>query len=98
MDKVVNLLKAIYETFGTPHPKMSLFVVTCFGAGLFASVWLFAARQVAKDHQPSVAPSQVSGPAATSGNNSPAVTGSGNSFEYGQSSSAEGKPQKPKKE
>jgi hypothetical protein len=95
MDKVVNMLKAIYETFGTSHPKLSLFVVTCIGAGLFASVWVFAARQVAKDHQTSAAPSQVSGPASTSGNESPAVTGNDNNIKY-ESSPTESKPQTPK--
>jgi hypothetical protein len=98
MDKITNILKSIYETFGTPYPKLSLIVVACLGAGLFAGVWIFAAKQVAKDHQASVIPSQVGGSASTSGNNSPAVTGSGNSFNYDQSSSVGNKPKAPNKE
>jgi hypothetical protein len=88
-------LKAIYEFFGTPYPKLSLFVVTILGAVAAASIWLFAAKQVAKDHQAANAPSQVSGPASTTGNQSPAVTGNGNTIQYDQSS-PESKPQTPK--
>jgi hypothetical protein len=82
----MDILKAIYEFFGTPYPRLSLFLVTILGAAVFAGVWLFAAKQVAKDHQNGNAPSQMNGPASTTGNQSPAVTGNGNSFSYKQSS------------
>jgi hypothetical protein len=91
-------LKAIYETFGTPYPRLSLIAVTILGAILFASVWLFAAKQVEKDRHNSNAPSQVSGPASTKGDKSPAVTGNGNDIKYDQSSHPETKTEPPKKE
>jgi len=91
-------LKAIYETFGTPYPRASLVAVTILGAILFAAVWLFAAKQVQKDHHNSTVPSQVSGPASTGGDKSPAVTGTGNNVTYDQSSHPESKAERPKKE
>ena len=70
-------------------------MVTILGAVVAYSIWSFAAKQVAKDHQPANAPSQVSGPASTTGNQSPAVTGNGNSFDY-EPSSPERKTEPPK--
>lgn len=90
-------LKNIYEFVGTPYPRLSLFIVTVLGAISAYSIWSFTAKQVAKDHQTSIAPSQMSGPASTSGNKSPAVTGNGNTFKYDQSVSPKDKPP-PKKE
>ena len=84
----VDWLKAIYETFGTPYPRISLAVVTALGAVLFFAVWTFAAKQAAKDHV-SAAPRGTAGrsigSASTSGPNSPIVSGSGNTFNYGRS-------------
>jgi hypothetical protein len=89
-------LKAIYETFGTPHPRGSLIAVSILGAIFFAAIWLFAANQVKKDRQTLVAPPSTSGSATTLGENSPANTGSGNTFTYDQSSHP-GIKQKPPK-
>jgi hypothetical protein len=89
-------LKAIYETFGTPHPRGSLIAVSILGAIFFAAIWLFAANQVKKDHQTQIAPPSTSGPATTSGDSSPANTGNGNTFTYDQSSHAEIKQKPPK--
>ena len=88
-------LKAIYETFGTPYPRVSLIAVAVLGAISFAAVWLFAAKQVEKGRVPN-APSQVTGPASTKGDYSPANTGSGNQTQYDQSSHPEQKPKPPK--
>jgi hypothetical protein len=75
-------LKAIYETFGTPHPRASLIAVMILGAASFGAVWVFAAKQVEKSRV-LARPPQVSGPATTTGDESPANTGSGNEFNYG---------------
>src|SRR5258708_37874929 len=91
-------LKAVYETFGAPYPRASLVAVTILGAILFAAVWLFAAKQVEKDRHTSTAPSQASGPASTTGDKSPAVTGNGNTISYDQSSPPEKKAEPPRKE
>lgn len=90
-------LKAIYETFGAPYPRASLVAVGLLGAICFVGVWLFAARQVEKGREVSTTPSQVSGPASTTGDKSPAVTGNGNSIQYDQSSNAKKKPEPPPK-
>jgi hypothetical protein len=87
-------LKAVYETFGTPYPRASLAAVAFLGAICFVAVWLFAAKQVEKDRQTSSAP--MSGPASTTGDNSPANTGGGNQFQYDQSTHSQKKP-KPQK-
>jgi hypothetical protein len=79
-------LKALYETFGTPYPRASLVVVAVLGAIFSAAVWVFAAKQVEKDHQVPSNPSRVSGPASTAGPQSPANTGNGNEFKYEQPS------------
>ena len=79
-------LKAIYETFGTPYPRSSLIAVMIIFAVFGGAVWLFAAKLVEKDRQNTSAPSHVSGPASTSGDKSPAITGNGNDLQYDQSS------------
>jgi hypothetical protein len=88
-------LKAIYETFGTPYPRMSLISVMVLGAIFSGALWLVLARQVEKGRVPT-APSQATGPASTSGDNSPANTGSGNDIQYDQSSHPEKKSKPPK--
>ena len=96
--KPLEWLKAIYETFGTPYPRVSLIAVMLICAIFGGAVWLFAAKQVAKDHGTVLnAQPQVSGPASTTGPNSPANTGNGNDIRYDQSSNHEKKPP-PKKE
>lgn len=87
--------KAVYETFGTPYPRASMIVVIVVCAAVGAGAWQFLAKQVERDRVKVSSPSKVSGPASTTGNNSPANTGSGNEFNYGQSSPA--KEQKPPK-
>lgn len=88
-------LKAIYETFGTPYPRMSLLSVMALGAILSGAFWLVLARQVEKGGVTG-SPPQVSGPASTSGDNSPANTGNGNDIQYDQSSHPEKKTKPPK--
>jgi hypothetical protein len=92
--KPLEWLKAFYDTFGTPYPRISLIAVMGLGAIFCGAVWLFAAKQVAKDHQATSATPSVSGPATTSGNNSPANTGPGNTITYDQSSHPVPKPKK----
>jgi hypothetical protein len=88
--KPLQWLKVIYETFGTPYPRASLIVVMILCAIVGGGAWLVLAKQVQKDRINSSTPSSlpppsVSGPASTSGNNSPANTGNGNVFNYDQS-------------
>jgi hypothetical protein len=93
----VDWLKALYETFGTPHPRVSLYVVTILGAAVAFGIWLFAAKQVEKDRQTIKAPpSEMSGPASTTGDQSPAVTGNGNDIRYDQPPPPKKKPESPK--
>jgi hypothetical protein len=91
-------LKAFYETFGTPYPRMSLVSVMLLGAIFSGALWLVLARQVEKGRQLPNPPSQVSGPASTTGSNSPANTGNGNDIRYDQSSNNHEKKRSPKKE
>jgi len=81
------LLKALYETFGVPYPRVSLVVVVILGAVVFGGAWVFASKQVAKDHprSPTVEAPRT-GNATTSGSNSPAVTGNGNDIQYSEPS------------
>jgi hypothetical protein len=85
-------LKAIYETFGTPYPRTSLVAVAFLGAICFVAIWLFAAKQVERDRQAPSTPRSMSGPASSTGDNSPANTGNGNDFRYDESSHPENKP------
>jgi hypothetical protein len=97
--KPLEWLKAIYETFGTPYPRISLVAVMIVGAIFGGAVWLFAAKQVEKDRRAtSNTPSQATGPAITSGDNSPANTGKGNNITYDQSSHPVKKPEPAKKD
>lgn len=97
--KPLEWLKALYETFGTPYPRASLIAVMIVGAIFCGAVWLFAAKQVENDRRkPLNTQPQVSGPASTSGTNSPANTGNGNDIRYDESSNPGKKPPPPKKE
>jgi len=87
----LRFAKAIYETFGAPHPKASLIVVMALCAGAGAAVWLFLAAQVSRDHMMPTAVPSATGPASTSGSNSPANTGNENQFNYDQSSAGKNK-------
>jgi hypothetical protein len=44
MNRVLSVLKTVYETFGAPHPKSSLIEVTVLGALLGAIVFFSAWR------------------------------------------------------
>lgn len=84
-------LRAIYGALGAKHPTASLLIVVVCGALLFGAVWKLAAYEYQRDINKSQAvPSQPvpakSGDATTTGNQSPAVTGNGNSITYGQPS------------
>jgi hypothetical protein len=91
-------LKAFYYAFGTPHPRSSLVIVSALGAISFAAIWIFAARLVEKDRPPLNNPSHTTGPASTTGDKSPAVTGNGNDIKYDQSSHPEKQAEPQKKE
>ena len=43
-------LRGIYETFGTPYPRLSLVAVMLLGAIFCGSAWLVLAKQVEKGH------------------------------------------------
>lgn len=90
----IDWLKALYETFGTSYPRASMVVVVLLGGAVSGVVWNFAAKQVQKDHQMLSAPTNT-GPASTTGRQSPAITGSGNQVTYGESPSK--KKEKPQK-
>jgi hypothetical protein len=77
----LDLLKQLYDAFGTPHPRLSLLVVMVIGALVAGVLWYSLGKHVEKDRRTAVP--QISGPASTSGNDSPAVTGNGNSMTYG---------------
>ena len=97
-------LKLAYEIVGAKYPTGSLVAITLLGAllgaVLFGGGWRLLAHQYNKDHESKQPPAvitpqtpQTTGPATTSGPNSPAVTGSGNNIYYGEKS-AETKPKK----
>jgi hypothetical protein len=98
MKLLFEWLKVIYGAVGTPYPRLSLVVVAALGAISFAAVWLFAAKLVEKDQLKSNSPSHVTGPASTTGDKSPAVSGNGNEIKYDESSHQENKAEPPKKE
>jgi len=89
-------MKDIYVTFGAPHPRISLVVVFLLAGTLAAGAWHFLGKQVGKDRLIPIAIPVATGPAATSGDNSPAISGNGNNVTYDQSSHHE-KEQKPRK-
>ena len=91
-------LKAIYETFGIPYPRISLIAVVILGAIVFGGAWVLVGKQVEKDHLkgPTVETPRKTGDATTSGANSPAVTGNGNEIQYNHSSPPKEKRKPPK--
>jgi hypothetical protein len=93
----IQILKSIYETFGTPHPRSSLVVVVLLGGAAAGALWLFAAKQVAKDQATRPTPA-VTGPASTTGPQSPAITGNQNQVQYSQPSEPGRKTPPPRKE
>lgn len=80
----METLKAIYEALGTPHPKLSLIAVFIICGAVGTGIWWFLGTQVAKDRQAKPSPQALtSGAASTSGAKAPAVTGNGNTIQYG---------------
>jgi hypothetical protein len=45
----METLKAIYETIGTPHPKLSLIAVFIICGAVGSGIWWFLGKQVAKN-------------------------------------------------
>ena len=96
MNRVLSVLKTVYETFGASHPKSSLIVVTVLGAFLgaivFFSAWRLGENEYRKERSAATTPSQPTlintGPVNTSGPESPAISGSGNSVQYGTGTKA----------
>ncbi|HEX3740901.1 MAG TPA: hypothetical protein VHV29_14470 [Terriglobales bacterium] len=91
----IDFLKQIYDAFGTPHPRISLLVVMVLAALVAGALWYSLGKQVEKGRRASV-PQQVSGPASTSGTNSPAVTGNGNTLTYSDAPTAPAKEKEKK--
>jgi hypothetical protein len=48
-EKIMEMLKTIYATFGAPHPIISLITVTIIGALLFGGVWFGIGKQYDKE-------------------------------------------------
>lgn len=86
MDSIMDWLKFLYQLFGSKHPTTSLIVVSVFGAILSGgSWWLIGLKYENDSARHSSLPRPISahtGPATTTGNNSPANTGSGNVTTY----------------
>lgn len=93
-------LKAAYEAFGVPHPKLSLLVVAIAGAITFGAGWMLLGHMVIRDRAAKAQTLQTvpaSGAATTSGDSSPAVSGNGNTITYEQPSSDSSKKKTPPK-
>lgn len=82
----IEWLKAIYETFGSPYPRLSLVLVMVISALLGGAIWQFAAKQATKSSPTRTSPSQMTGTASTRGDQSPAVAGNQNNIQYDQPS------------
>jgi len=90
-----------YEFFGGPkHPHLALTLMVILGAVLGFGFWKFSGWQYAKTHptasSPSITP-PASGNANTVGDQSPAISGSGNQVNYGSSSQPKGQKPRPQK-
>jgi hypothetical protein len=89
---MLELARLIYEAIGIQSPRKFVLVCAVVGALIFSGLgWLIAKgaetklKQQTKSAPVATAPVK-SGDASTSGDQSPAVTGSGNSVSYGQPS------------
>ncbi len=86
MDNIMDWLKFLYQLFGSKYPTTSLIVVSVFGAILSGgSWWLIGLKYENDSARHSAPPPRIgvhTGPATTTGNNSPANTGSGNVTTY----------------
>jgi hypothetical protein len=91
MEHLLGWLKPLYELFGFPYPRVSLAAVMVLGAAFSGGVWMLVGKQAEKDHQLSVAHPPMSGPASTTGSESPAVSGNGNNVTYNNDAAPPGK-------
>ena len=89
-------LDFVYEFFGGPkHPYHALAGMVILGAVLGAGFWKFSAWQYGKTHSTAPAITQpTTGNATTMGDQSPAITGSGNQVNYGSAPQAHPKKRK----
>ncbi|MFZ1087205.1 MAG: hypothetical protein WAN35_19755, partial [Terracidiphilus sp.] len=78
------------------NPRISLVVVFIIGGLLASGCWRILAYQVGSEKRTSIAPAVSTGSATTTGDGSPAITGSGNVLTYDQSSQGN-KKRKPQK-
>jgi hypothetical protein len=81
MDTLLKILARIYEAFGADSPRKFIFGCAVLGAISFAFIGWVAVKYQAKLQQESK-PVPATGPASTTGNDSPAVTAPGNTFNY----------------
>src|SRR5713101_3478150 len=95
--------KLIYEAIGVKYPITSFIAASALGAFLFGGGWWLIGKQWQKEHPATDSASSVTGPAVakkqqrtgdahSSGDNSPANTGDGNTLSYGDAK----KPKAPK--
>jgi hypothetical protein len=91
MEWLIKVFKALYEAYGTTHPKASLVVVALIGALIFGGIWVLAGIQVRKSRALSSGPPSVSGSASTSGAQSPAISGNSNNVTYEDSNNPKNK-------
>jgi hypothetical protein len=89
-------MKAIYEAYGVHYPRVSLVVVFAIGGLIAAGGWRVLAYQVEKETRTSTSAPISAGSITTSGENSPVITGSGNSVTNDQPSQEDKKPKPPK--
>jgi hypothetical protein len=100
--KLLDALRDFYGIFGAKHPTLSMVVAMILGAGIAGGFWRLAAYSYEKElrkessAQQSSVPSSVTGPATTSGNQSPANTGNGNVFNSGEPAAPSKQPSKPR--
>jgi len=83
---MLEIAKLIYDAIGMESPKKFIVVCAILGAIIFSGLgWLIVKGAQAKTRElhSSSATRNQSGNATTSGGQSPAVTGSGNSVTYG---------------
>lgn len=91
----MDWLTLLYQSIGSKHPIISLIVVSAIGAILSGGAWWLIGQKyengLAKQNAPASPTIVHTGPATTSGDNSPANTGSGNSTTYQTPAASGGK-------
>lgn len=96
MANLMQWMKAIYEAYGVPYPRISLVVVFILGGLIAAGGWRVLGNQVEKEKRTSTSAPISAGPITTSGDKSPVITGSGNSVTYDRPSQEDKGPKPPK--